>query len=154
MPSPLPTIRPAHAQEADLLRRITREAYTRWVPVIGREPLPMRVDYAAALQQHRFDLAEVNGMPVGLIETERRPDDLWIENVAVLPGHQGQGLGKLLLRHAEDLARTAGLQDIRLLTNEAFSDNVAIYRRLGYAVENTEPFMGGATLYLHKRLEG
>lgn len=147
-------MRQAAPADAARLRQITREAYARWVPVIGREPLPMQVDYAIALVQHRFDLAELDGTPSGLIETLLRPDDLWIENVAVRPNFQGLGLGRYLLGHAESLARAAGLQDLRLLTNEAFVDNVAIYQHLGYAVERTEAFMGGTTLYLHKRLEG
>lgn len=147
-------MRQAAPADAALLREITREAYARWVPVIGREPLPMQADYGQAVTRHRFDLIGHGPEAVGLIETRIEPDHLWIENVAVRPNFQGLGLGRYLLGHAESLARAAGLQDLRLLTNEAFADNVAIYQRLGYAVERTEAFMGGTTLYLHKRLEG
>jgi hypothetical protein len=49
------TLRIAEASDADAIRTLTREAYAKWVPVTGREPLPMRVDYAEAVKTHRFD---------------------------------------------------------------------------------------------------
>ncbi len=50
------TLRLADPSDADAIRTLTREAYAKWVPVTGREPLPMRVDYAEAVKTHRFDL--------------------------------------------------------------------------------------------------
>ncbi len=46
----------------------------------------------------------------------------------------------------------ASLRELRLLTNEAFADNVALYQKLGYRIERREPFMGGITLYMSKRV--
>ncbi|WP_436248974.1 GNAT family N-acetyltransferase [Mesorhizobium amorphae] len=97
-----------------------RAAYARWVPVIGREPLPMRADYDKAVREHQFDLAIEKGAIVGLIETMRHDDHLWIENVAVAPEAQGRGIGRLLLDSAERRAVEAGCQELRLLTNGAF----------------------------------
>jgi hypothetical protein len=50
------TVRSAEATNADAIRALTREAYAKWVPVIGREPKPMIADYVDALRRHRFDL--------------------------------------------------------------------------------------------------
>jgi len=36
--------------DASAIRALTREAYAKWVPVIGREPKPMMADYAKAVQ--------------------------------------------------------------------------------------------------------
>jgi hypothetical protein len=41
-------LRPGTADDADAIRALTREAYARWVPIIGREPMPMTVDYHEA----------------------------------------------------------------------------------------------------------
>jgi ribosomal protein S18 acetylase RimI-like enzyme len=144
--------RPAVAGEAALIRDLTRAAYAKWVPVIGREPLPMRADYDVALREHRFELAIDNGEMVGLIETILHDDHLFIENVAVRPDRQGRGLGRTLLARAEELARQLGRRELRLLTNAAFAANVALYQKAGYAVDRQEPFMGGTTLYFSKRL--
>ena len=43
-------------QDVDLIRDFTRAAYAKWIPLIGREPLPMSADYETALREHRFDL--------------------------------------------------------------------------------------------------
>ena len=49
-------LRRAVAADAAAIRELTREAYAKWVPVIGREPKPMTADYAEALRKNRFDL--------------------------------------------------------------------------------------------------
>ncbi len=76
-----------------------------------------------------------------------------IENIAVAPSCQGRGLGSALLRHAENLADTLGVQTLRLYTNQKFQSNIAFYERFGFAVESTEPFKGGWTVYMRKSLE-
>ena len=138
--------------EADEVRAIVRAAYAKWVPVIGREPMPMKVDYGLALQKHRFDLLCIDGSVEGVIETDLRKDHLWIENVAVRPASQGKGLGRRLMAHAEQLAKDQGVAVLRLLTNAEFADNVTLYEKLGYRVDQREPFMGGTTLYMSKAL--
>ena len=149
-----PTIelRPAEPREAAAIRGVVRAAYSRWIAVIGREPLPMRADYQKALQDHQFDVVVENGQIVGLIETMLRGDHIWIENVAVIPEAQGRGIGRRLLAHAELKAIEAGCFEARLLTNGAFEANVSLYRQLGYAVDRQEDFMNGTTVYMSKKL--
>lgn len=147
------TLRPATLADANAIRALTRAAYAKWVPVVGREPAPMTADYEAALHLHRFDLLEEAGELVALVETLAREDHLWVENVAVAPAWQGRGLGRRLLAHAEALARNAGLAELRLLTNAAFTANIALYERLGYAVTSREEYPGrGTAVFLAKRL--
>jgi GNAT superfamily N-acetyltransferase len=151
---PPTALRRATSADAAAIRAVTRAAYARWVPLIGREPLPMRVDYEAAVLEHRFDLFQRGPAILALIETALREDHLWIENVAVHPDHQGHGLGRRLLAHAETLAQEAGRAELRLLTNAAFASNVSLYERSGYAVTAREAFMGGVTVFMAKRLHG
>lgn len=147
-------IRRAVPEESAAIRDLVRAAYAKWVPVIGREPLPMRADYARAVREHEIDLLCENGRLLGLIETMRREGYLWIENVAVDPAQQDRGLGRRLLAHAEAKARAAGLAELRLLTNQAFAANVVLYERLGYRIDRREPFQGGTTVHMSKRLAG
>lgn len=143
----------ATVDDAVAIRDLVRQAYAKWVPLIGREPMPMTVDYADAMQRHRIDLLLRDGAMLGLIETLQHPDHLWIENIAVRPDAQGQGLGRHLLAHAENLARQAGCAELRLLTNAAFASNVALYEKTGYRLDRAEPFhLGGTTLYMSKSL--
>ncbi len=138
--------------DAAAITALTRAAYAAWVPVIGREPMPMTVDYAAAVQDHRIDLLHRDGALVALIEMVARPNHLWVENVAVATDAQGQGYGRVLLDHAAAGARELGLGEIRLLTNADFAVNLAFYQRLGFIEQRREPFRGGQTVYYRKPL--
>ena len=144
--------RPAETADAATIRNIVRAAYAKWVPVIGREPLPMRADYDKAVAEHPLVLAVEDGRIVGMIETTLADDHLWIENVCVAPEAQGRGIGRLLLERAEIKAREAGRNELRLLTNGAFEANVSLYKRHGYTIDREEPFMNGVTVYMSKRL--
>jgi GNAT superfamily N-acetyltransferase len=151
-PAPSIEIRPAASADATSIRDLTRAAYAKWVALIGREPLPMQADYDSAVREHAIDLLTVGGALVGLIETILRPDHLWIENVVVAPERQGRGYGRMLIAHAETRAAEAGCGEIRLQTNAAFAANLGLYARLGYAIDRTEPFRGGAVVHMSKRI--
>lgn len=146
-------MRTAVRGEATAIKALVRAAYAKWLPIVGREPRPMWADYVKALRTHRFDLIENDGQLVALIETEAREGHTWIENIAVLPEWQGKGLGKQLLAHAEDLARAAGLPEVRLLTNGKMEANRRLYAAVGYTEDLEEPFGDGTVVYLSKRLE-
>jgi ribosomal protein S18 acetylase RimI-like enzyme len=55
-----------------------------------------------------------------------------IENVAVDPDRQGNGIGRALMTHTERFARELGLGEVRLFTNVIMTQNQSIYRLLGY----------------------
>ncbi len=144
------SLRVAREEDADAIRALTREAYAKWVDVIGREPLPMKVDYSDAVRKHRFDLLHVGDRLAALIETVPEGDFLLIENVAVLPAFQGRGFGRRLLKLAEELATSSDLAGVRLYTNKLFVRNIRLYEALGYRVEREEPHNGGIAVYMMK----
>jgi ribosomal protein S18 acetylase RimI-like enzyme len=136
-------MRQAVATDAAAIRALTREAYAKWVPVIGREPKPMTADYHAAVRDHQVDLLCQDGQIVALIELVPEPGCLLIENVAVSPGHAGKGHGRFLMAHALDVARSMGRGRVRLYTNKLMAQNIALYRRLGYAIDSEQTTLDG-----------
>src|SRR5215468_4651194 len=114
-------LRRAGAADAPAVRALTREAYAKWVPLIGREPKPMTADYAEAARRHRIDMLYLDGALAGLIETIPEADHVLIENVAVAAAFQGRGLGRHVLAHAEELTASLGPGEIRLYTNKRFA---------------------------------
>lgn len=145
-------LRAATPADVTAVSALVRAAYAKWIPLIGREPLPMRADYAAAVREHAIDLLHDDGELVGLIETIAHPDHLFIENVAVRPQSQGRGFGRRLLAHAEEKARAFGLGELRLLTNAAFEANIRLYEATGYRIDRRESFMGGVTVHMSLRI--
>jgi GNAT superfamily N-acetyltransferase len=149
-PPTTPHVRPATPNDAAAIRALTREAYAKWVPVIGREPKPMMADYDAAVRNHRIDLLHMDATLAALIEMIPADDHLLIENIAVSPRFQRRGLGRMLLAHAEQVAVSLGHTVVRLYTSKAFADNVRLYQSVGYAIDAEEPFMGGTTVYMSR----
>ncbi len=144
------TLRPAVAMDTSAIRHLTRDAYAKWVPVIGREPKPMTADYAEAVRKHRIDLLHVGGDLVALIEMIPETDHLLVENVAVSPLFQGRGLGRKLMAHAELVAGSLGYGEIKLYTNKLFAANLRLYARLGYRVDREDEFSGGVVVHMSK----
>jgi N-acetylglutamate synthase-like GNAT family acetyltransferase len=149
---PDPEIRSALPTDADAVASLTLKAYSAWVALIGREPLPMQIDYRNAIEVHDFALIEHEGDLVGLIETTPEADALLIVNVAVEPTCQGRGLGRRLMSHAEDVARSRGLKRTRLYTNQLFDRNIKLYASLGYQLDREEALNGGVAVHMSKPL--
>jgi GNAT superfamily N-acetyltransferase len=143
-------LRRAVPADAGAVRALTRQAYAKWVPLIGREPKPMQADYDRAVREHRIDLAYWDGALAGLIETIAGSDHLLIENVAVAPSWQGRGIGRALMAHAERLAAALRHRELRLYTNKAFAENVALYLKLGYRIDREETLPVGVAVHMSK----
>ena len=84
------SLRRAVAADAGAVLALTRMAYAKWVPLIGREPKPMTADYERAVAEHIIDLWEEGGELLALIEMIPEADCLLVENIAVRPGLQGK----------------------------------------------------------------
>ena len=146
-------LRRALPADAESVRELTCAAYAAWIPIIGREPLPMRADYERAVREHWIELLYSGETLAALIELVIEPDHLLVLNVAVEPAFQGQGHGNHLMRRAETIARELGQNELRLFTNKQFVRNIELYLRLGYSIDREEPFMNGFTVYMSKRLD-
>lgn len=144
--------RTAGASDVPAVRSLTHAAYAKWVPLLGREPLPMTTDYDVAVLAHRIDLAYASDQFVGLIEMVLEREHVTIENVAVHPDHQGQGFGRALLLHAETVARAKNRPEIKLYTNSLFIANISLYLMSGYKIDRHEPFRGGTMVHMSKSI--
>lgn len=88
--------------------------------------------YRQANPQATFDLVEVDGAPVGRWYVDRRPDDLHLIDISLLPEHRGAGIGTALVGALQDEAAASG-RGVTLhvaLGNRA----EALYERLGFRV--------------------
>jgi ribosomal protein S18 acetylase RimI-like enzyme len=89
----------------------------------------MLEDYGAAIARSEV---YVHDGGTAMIALEPRPDHLLVRDVAVDPAAQGKGLGTRLMRFAELRAAELGLAELRLFTNEAMTESIRFYERLGY----------------------
>ncbi|HEX3312695.1 MAG TPA: GNAT family N-acetyltransferase [Streptosporangiaceae bacterium] len=141
---------PATAADLPAIREVVGAAYARYLSRMDRPPAPMLADYGAAVDASRL---WVTGQPVaGLIELTEDGDALHVGNVAVHPGSQGTGLGRLLMDFAERRAILLGLTRLSLYTNEVMTENQAIYTHLGYREVDRHAEDGYRRVYMEKLL--
>jgi GNAT superfamily N-acetyltransferase len=122
---------------------------------IGREPKSMTANYELAVRDHVIDLLEEAGRRIALIEIIPRPPHLLIENIAVLPETHGEGIGGVLLKQAETIARSLGVNELLLYINAKFSTNLSFYAKRGFSEFLREPHIaGGEIVHMKKSIEG
>jgi len=146
-------LRRASLADADALNALARAAYAVYLPVIGREPMPMAVDWRGLLAEQEIWLIDGPEGAIASLALQTKPGHLVIWSVAVLPTHQHQGLGRRLLAFAEQRARAQGFPEIRLFTNSLMTRNIALYRSLGYVETTRETLPDRIVLHMSKRLE-
>jgi ribosomal protein S18 acetylase RimI-like enzyme len=145
-------LRPAVAADAPGLRALVESAYAVYVPRIGLRPAPMDADYDDLVARGLVTVAEAGGDLAGTLVLVPAADHLLIENVAVDPTHQGEGIGAALMRLAEERARAGGIGEIRLYTHRLMTENRAWYARLGYEETSRETQDGFDRIFFSKRL--
>lgn len=142
------------ATKADVpaIRAVVDAAYSKWIPLIGRKPMPMTADYEALVAANTVWVLKDGAAVVGVLVLVEEPDHLLLENVCVAPERQGQGLGLRLLAFTEAEAHHRGYAEVRLYTNVRFADNIALYRRHGYEETHRGGQDGFERVFMRKRL--
>lgn len=118
---------------------------------MDRPPAPLERDYTDVI---RAGSVWVAGDPVVAVISLTPTDNgaLLVENVAVHPSAQGAGLGRLLMEFVEEHAARLKLERVTLYTNEAMTENVAIYEHLGYVVTGRATQDGYRRVFMEKSL--
>ena len=146
------SIRPAERGDAAVVRDLVRMAYSKYVERIGKEPAPMLGDYDALIRAGEVWVWDDGGEVLGVLVMRPADDHLFVDNVAVAPGHQGRGRGRELLAFAEERAEREGLPEVRLYTNEKMHENRAIYAKLGFEEIGRTVDGGYRRVLMRKRL--
>ena len=143
-------IRPAQVENAAAISECVAAAYRHYIARIGKPPWPMLDDYTAVIQQHLVFIL-VDGMRIiGVLVLIRQDKNLLLDNVAVHPEYQGRGLGRELVALAEEEAQRLGYTAVTLYTNERMTENIEIYKKLGYTETERKTERGCQRVYMRK----
>jgi ribosomal protein S18 acetylase RimI-like enzyme len=148
-------IRAAGPGDVAAIAAIVERAYGVYVERIGLRPGPMDDDHGEQVRRGLVHVAEDGAADpevVGLIVLVELEDRLLIQNVAVDPARQGEGIGRRLLEFAEETARRAGVGTVALYTHEKMTENIALYARLGYEEDERRREDGFSRVFMSKRL--
>lgn len=146
------TIRRATLNDVAAISELTELAYSKYVPRIGRKPQPMTTDYQHFVENHPVWVLEIEQQIAGVLVLQQEATALLIYSVAIHPTQQKRGYGRFLLDWAEQEAKKAGYQTIRLYTNAKMAENIALYTRLGYQETGREPIGTGVRVNMSKVL--
>jgi GNAT superfamily N-acetyltransferase len=147
-----PVIRQAEPADRAVIERVVCEAYLRYIPRIGKAPAPMNDDYQKRIAEGVVTVLTVQDEVVGLVVLLPKTDYLLLDNLAVTPKRQGSGLGRRLVAFAEAEALRLGYAEIRLYTNIAMHENLAIYTKLGYQEFGRAQEDGFSRVFMRKQL--
>jgi ribosomal protein S18 acetylase RimI-like enzyme len=146
------SIRPATDADAVAVRDLVHDAYRHYVPRIGREPGPMGDDYPALIAGGQVWVLEEGGVLAGLVVILSEPARFLLDNIAVGPAFQGRGFGRVLMEFAEQRARADGHAAVTLYTHVMMTENIALYKKLGFVETGRVSEKGFDRVYMAKAL--
>ena len=146
-------IRQAQPEDRDAIVACVQAAYQGYIEDIGQKPAPMLDDYGSLIRAEAVTVAMDGDEVAGLIVMWARPDHWYVDNVAVWPDRQGSGIGSILLARAEDVARSAGFDQVKLYTNEAMTANSTYYQHRGYVETHRSTEVGYNRIYYTRTLD-
>jgi GNAT superfamily N-acetyltransferase len=135
------------------IEHCVERAYGRYVERMGRRPAPMDDRYAERVAAGEVHVLDEGGV-VGVLVLVDEDDHLLVDNVAVAPERQGEGLGRRLLAFAEEEAVRRGIGDLRLYTNVAMTENLSLYPRLGWRETGRRTEHGFERVFFAKPVRG
>ncbi len=114
---------------------------TKYAAVADHAPTSVDELTAYARAGRSWVAVEGDDDPIGYVVVDVIDGLAHIEQVSVLPEHQGRGIGRGLIDAAEQWARGAGRPALTLTTFTDVAWNAPLYRRLGFTVL-AEPDIG------------
>ena len=145
-------IRAAAATDAEAIRDVVHAAYRHYIARIGKPPGPTLDDYSRRIADEQAWVLEDDGRIAGILVLAEGPQGLPLDNIAVLPDCQGRGIGRRLIEFAEAEARRRGSLEIHLYTHALMTENIALYRRVGFVETHRVSEKGYDRVYMTKRL--
>jgi len=131
------TARSSECADAD---RVLRAAFTPYLAKLGREIPP---DYykwlPTSIERGDVFVAVKHGQIVGVVATERREAELFLDRLAVDPSDQGTGLGRWLLQRLDEVARERGDHAVSLVTAEMMDHLIKLYGSHGFEIVRRGP---------------
>ncbi|MVP00986.1 GNAT family N-acetyltransferase [Paenibacillus lutrae] len=99
-------------------------------PFLHMQWMAQKNSYTAQYPDAEELIIHLNDSPAGRILTARTNDSLLLVDIALLPIHQNQGIGSLLIRELQEEAVTASLKLVLHVLPD--SPALRLYQRLGF----------------------
>ena len=146
-------IREAMRDDVARLHQIAHAAYQHYTPRMGRDPAPMHADFAMHLNADTVFVMERDDFGLCGYAVMIADDHGWLlDNIAIAPTAQGQGLGGRLLAHCEAFLQAKDVAVYSLYTNAAMHENIIWYQARGFHETERRTENGFHRIYMEKSL--
>jgi ribosomal protein S18 acetylase RimI-like enzyme len=118
-------IRPGEASDASELFAVAKSAFGAhggWDDARALE----------ALERDTVFVARAEGSVAGYVALRQEVQTMLVEQLLVAAHHEGEGVGRRLLAHAEGYAISAGSGSMRIVVEDDNAPALAFYRRSGF----------------------
>jgi len=102
--------------------------------VADDEPAPVEVLTRYAEDGRAWVAVDDSRRPIGYVLVDIVDEGAHVEQVSVLPTHQGQGIGRALIEQVERWATSMGFETLTLTTFGHIPWNRPLYEHLGFRV--------------------
>lgn len=148
------TIAPISPEDAGEVLTLQRAAFVSEAQIYGTADMPPLTqtleELTAELAAGSGLTARIDGRLVGAIRFVEKDDLLLIGRIAIAPDLQGEGIGRMLLRAAEEASSASTAE---LFTGSLSIANLRLYEDCGYAESERVPDGDGTEqVFLRKRL--
>jgi ribosomal protein S18 acetylase RimI-like enzyme len=124
-------LRPATPADSEFCYQLHKAAMGSYVTATwGWDEHVQREHHARAFNPGRWQIITVAGTDIGMLDTEHRPDEIYLARIEIHPDYQGHGIGTRLIGVLIDEARQNGkalILDVLAVNHRA----QALYQRLG-----------------------
>ena len=127
-------LRKASQDDMELAFLVKRAAFRKYAELVwGWDEDGQRQLHDRRFREQDYRIINLDGNDIGVISMDVKPDCVFVNQIYVLPEHQGQGVGwkcmQVILERGRDLGLTVRLQVLKVNPRA-----VAFYERLGFTI--------------------
>jgi len=135
-------LRRAGAADAEQIAALLREAFAQYAELYTPEAFDATTPAPAEIRRRLLEgttwVAERSGRLIGTLSTVTRADGVYVRSTAVSPSTRRSGVGRLLLRAAEEDALTQHAARLYLSTTPFLAAAIRLYESAGF-LRTAEP---------------
>ena len=129
-------LRKAKQDDCEFAYQVKKDAFRVYAELIwGWDEVEQRRFHNRRFREQDYRIINLNGIDIGIISMTAGQECLHVNQIHVLPEHQGQGVGRKCMEFIMKRGARLGLK-IRLQVLKVNPRALAFYKRLGFTVED------------------
>ncbi len=127
-------LRKASQDDMEFAFQVKRAAFREYAALVwGWDEDMQRQLHDRRFREQDYRIVNLDGKDIGIISMAVEPDCVFVNNLYILPEHQGQGVGRKCMQDILERGRDLGLT-VRLQVLKVNPRAVVFYKRLGFTI--------------------